>query len=191
MDTFIAANWISGSKANASLPLRRRARCSCSLALRRVCQTSVIKQGAEIEPRVRMRVGGISRTLYVWKDLPSSRGDTQRDSESIAINAVQCRRRHAALPRLSGGRPYRCLVAWCRRAQHLQESAVSQQGAITTVQGFAKPASFVRARLNWLFEAQHVEGWNEILYLTKTSTKSAKLAKTGHSRECVQRSGSE
>lgn len=56
--------------------------------------------------------------------------------------------------------------------------SVSPKGAVTTVQGFAKPASFARARLDWLFEAQHVEGWNEILRFIKVSTKSGNFADT-------------
>lgn len=58
------------------------------IALQKLC---VVKQGAEIEPRVRMRVCGISRTLSKWKGLPSSRGDTKsltaNQSRSMQFNA--------------------------------------------------------------------------------------------------------
>lgn len=66
--------------------------------------------------------------------------------------------------------------------------SVSPKGAVTTVQGFAKPASFARARLDWLFEAQHVEDWNEISRLMKVLTKSGKFAETGNSRQSIRRS---
>lgn len=123
------------------------------------------------------RVKGPSQQPWRYKAL---------DSESIAINAVQRRRRYAVLARLSGRRPYRCLVACCRG----RSMSVSPKGAVTTVQGFAKPASFARARLNWLFEAQHVEGWNEISRLIKVLTKSGKFAETRNSRQSIRRSRS-